>query len=125
MNQTFPKSIRVFRKHGHTIYWGNAIEVLCSHVDDRSIDFIFADAPYNIDKLFANFTDKWASDDEYAEWCYSWIDLCVEKLTSSGSMYVMASTQSMSYIELYLRKQLTILSRIVWRYDSSGVQSRK
>ena len=30
----------------------------------------------------------------------------------------------MPYFDLYIRKSLTILSRIVWAYDSSGVQAR-
>src|SRR5437660_380971 len=39
-------------------------------------------------------------------------------------MYFMASTQSMPYLDLYIRKHLTVLSRIVWHYDSSGVQAK-
>ena len=31
----------------------------------------------------------------------------------------------MPYIDLYLRTRMTILSRIVWHYDSSGVQAKK
>ena len=31
----------------------------------------------------------------------------------------------MPYLDLWLRARLTILSRIVWHYDSSGVQARK
>ena len=37
----------------------------------------------------------------------------------------MTSTQAMPYLDLWLRKRLTILSRIVWHYDSSGVQAKK
>lgn len=37
----------------------------------------------------------------------------------------MSSTQSMPYIDLYLRERITILSRIIWHYDSSGVQAKK
>lgn len=29
-----------------------------------------------------------------------------------------------AYLDLYLRKRLTILSRIMWHYDSSGVQAK-
>lgn len=36
----------------------------------------------------------------------------------------MSSIQTMSYFDLYLRKKLTILSRIIWYYDSSGVQAK-
>ena len=39
-------------------------------------------------------------------------------------MYIMGSTQSMPYLDLYIRDKMTILSRIVWYYDSSGFQAR-
>ena len=107
----------------HTIYHGNTLDVLPT-LADESIDLIFADPPYNIGKRFANFIDKWPSDKAYAEWCQKWLDLCVQKLTPTGSLYVMSSTQSMPYIDLYLREKVTILSRIIWHYDSSGVQAK-
>lgn len=31
----------------------------------------------------------------------------------------------MPYLDLWLRECLTVLSRIVWHYDSSGVQAKK
>lgn len=37
----------------------------------------------------------------------------------------MAATQNMPYFDIYLSKKLYILSRIVWFYDSSGVQARR
>ena len=106
------------------IILGNAEELLDSQVADASVDLIFVDPPYNIGKKFADFHDRWPSDREYAEWCYRWIDICVRKLRSTGSMYLMASTQAMPYLDLYIRDRLTVLSRIVWAYDSSGVQAR-
>ncbi len=68
---------------------------------------------------------KWPSDKDYAEWCYQWIDICIKKLKPSGSMYLMTSTQAMPYLDLYVRDKLSVLSRIVWSYDSSGVQAKK
>ncbi len=58
-------------------------------------------------------------------WCYEWLDLCIKKLKPNGSFYVMTATQYMPYFDIYLRKRLTILSRLVWSYDSSGVQAKK
>ena len=46
-------------------------------------------------------------------------------MTPTGTLYVMSSTQSMPYLDLYLRDRITILSRIIWHYDSSGVQAKK
>lgn len=117
--------MKKYQKDGHVIYHGNAIEVLRTRVSDASVDLIFADPPYNIGKKFSNFKDRWPSDAEYAQWAYEWIDECIRVLKPTGTMYLMSSTQAMPYFDLYLRDQLTILSRIVWSYDSSGVQARK
>lgn len=108
----------------HKIYWGDAIRVLTEEIHDESVDLIFADPPYNIGKKFANFVDKWPSEKAYAEWCYLWLDLSIKKLKPTGSMYVMSSTQCMPYLDLYLRDHISILSRIMWHYDSSGVQAK-
>lgn len=116
--------MKLFEKNGHLIIWGDAIEVLAQEIQDNSIDLIFADPPYNIGKNFNGREDKWDSDTDYLNWCYQWIDLCINKLKSNGSFYVMTSTQNMPYFDIYLRKRLTILSRIVWYYDSSGVQAK-
>lgn len=116
---------QVFERDGHKIYWGDAIKVLSDAIPDASIDLIFADPPYNIGKDFNGRKDKWASDDEYRNWCYYWFDLCVKKLKPAGSLYLMAATQNMPHFDIYLGKKLHILSRIVWFYDSSGVQAKR
>lgn len=107
----------------YKIYLEDAVKMLSS-LDDGSVNLLFADPPYNIGKSFGKCKDKWDSEDEYLQWCYKWLDLCIQKLTPDGSMYIMASTQAMPFFDLYLRKRITILSRIVWEYDSSGVQAR-
>ncbi len=106
------------------VYWGDAIQVLSELILDHSVDLIFADPPYNIGKNFSQFVDTWESDEAYAEWCYQWLDLCIQKLKPNGTFYVMSSTQGIPYLDVYLRKHLHILSRIIWHYDSSGVQAK-
>lgn len=106
------------------IFHGDALEAL-SQIPDESVDLIFVDPPYNIGKDFAGRRDKWETDEDYLNWCYQWIDLCIQKLKPTGSFYVMTSTQFMPYFDLYIRQKMTILSRIVWAYDSSGVQAKK
>lgn len=107
-----------------TIYNGNCFDCL-QDVADESVDLIFADPPYNIGKKFGDFVDTWQSDQDYVAWCYQWLALCIQKLKPNGSLYVMASTQAMPYLDLWLRERMTVLSRIVWHYDSSGVQAKK
>jgi site-specific DNA-methyltransferase (adenine-specific) len=109
---------------GHIIFQGDVIDVLEKNIADNSIDLIFADPPYNIGKDFNGRKDAWESDESYLNWCYRWLDLCVDKLKENGSFYVMTSTQFMPFFDIYLNKKLDILSRIVWAYDSSGVQAK-
>ncbi|MDY6783351.1 MAG: adenine-specific DNA-methyltransferase [Cyanobacteriota bacterium] len=114
-----------YEKSGHIIYYGEVVDILKTKIQDESIDLIFADPPYNIGKKFSNFNDRWPSDKAYAEWAYTWLDECVRILKPSGTLYVMTSTQAMPHFDLFLRDKLTIISRIIWHYDSSGVQAKK
>jgi site-specific DNA-methyltransferase (adenine-specific) len=115
----------VYKNETTKIIHGDSLEILQNHIEDESIDLIFVDPPYNIGKKFSDFKDRWPSDEDYANWCYKWIDLCIKKLKKNGSIYIMTSTQAVPYLDLYISKQITILSRIVWFYDSSGVQAKK
>lgn len=117
--------MRVIADSQTTLIQGDCIEVMDAKVEDKSIALIFCDPPYNIGKSFGQFRDKWPSDEQYADWCYSWLEICLRKLRDDGSLYVMTSTQAMPYLDLWLRKKCTVLSRIVWHYDSSGVQARR
>jgi adenine-specific DNA-methyltransferase len=116
--------IKKFEYGESVIYHGDCLSVL-PHIPDGSIDLIFADPPYNIGKTFGEFKDFWPTEEAYAEWCQNWLSMCIKKLTLTGSMYVMTSTQAMPFIDIWLRKHINILSRIVWSYDSSGVQAKK
>ncbi len=112
-----------FEADGHVIFHGDALQIL-PHLPSSSVDLVFADPPYNIGKKFGDFHDRWESDKDYAEWAYKWLTHCIRVLTPSGSLYVMTSTQAMPYFDIYLRDKLTVMNRIVWHYDSSGVQAK-
>ena len=116
--------MKKFEKDSNIIIWGDALEILANQIPDKSIDLIFADPPYNIGKDFNGRKDKWDSDEAYLSWCYKWLNLCIQKLRDNGSFYVMTATQNMPYFDIYLRDKIHIMSRIVWYYDSSGVQAR-
>ena len=117
--------MEALEKGNHLIIWGDTLDALSSKIPDSSVDLIFADPPYNIGKNFNGRKDKWSSEEAYLEWCYQWIDLCLRKLKDKGSFYLMAATQNMPYFDVYLRDKICVLSRIVWSYDSSGVQAKK
>lgn len=122
MNNINNRTDEFSNKQGQ-IFLGDALEVL-QQIPNESVDLIFVDPPYNIGKNFAGRKDKWKTDQDYLDWCYQWIDLCISKVKPNGSLYLMTSTQFMPYFDLYVRNKVTILSRIVWSYDSSGVQAK-
>lgn len=96
-----------------------------SQIEDSSIDLIFIDPPYNLGKKYANnIEDSWNTEDKYMEWLSCWLDMAIKKLKRYGSLYIMNSVQNMPYIDIYLRKKMHIKSRIIWSYDSSGVQAK-
>lgn len=96
-----------------------------THMKSGSVDMVFADAPYNINKDFGNNRDTWESAEAYISWCERWIDECMRVLKPGGTIYVMAATQYMPRIDVYVSGKYNVLSRIIWAYDSSGVQARR
>lgn len=103
---------------------GDSLSILKT-MKSNSINLIFADAPYNIGKDFGNNRDKWDSTQDYIDWCKEWIDECLRILCDDGTMYFMAATQYMPYLDVFVSEKYNVLCRIVWTYDSSGVQSKK
>ena len=103
---------------------GDSLIVL-KKIKSKSIDLIFADPPYNIGKDFGNNIDKWESIDSYIDWCKQWIDECMRVLKDTGTMYFMTATQHMPLLDVFVSSKYNVLCRIVWIYDSSGVQSKK
>ena len=69
---------------------GDSLSVL-KKMKERSVQLIFADAPYNIGKDFGNNSDKWESVQAYLEWCKLWIDECMRVLSENGTMYFMTA----------------------------------
>lgn len=103
---------------------GDCLAVL-QKMKDKSVQLIFADAPYNIGKDFGNNSDKWETTESYISWCKKWIDECMRVLSDNGTMYFMTATQHMPYLDIFVAEKYNVLCRIVWAYDSSGVQSKK
>ena len=106
------------------ILLGDSTQILKS-IKDKSIDLIFADPPYNIGKDFGNNIDKWNSAQDYIEWCKIWINECMRVLKDNGTMYFMTATQFMPFLDVFAIEKYNVLARLIWSYDSSGVQSRK
>ncbi|WP_313935305.1 adenine-specific DNA-methyltransferase [Anabaena azotica] len=123
MVATVKVDTKIYKDDFHTIIHGNALENL-KCLESESIDLIFADPPYNIGKDFDGLVENW-SEEEFLNWTYKWIDECHRILKPNGTFYLMNSTENMPYIDIKCRQNFYIKSRIVWAYDSSGMQAKK
>lgn len=103
---------------------GDSIQVLKS-INSNSVDLIYVDPPYGIGKDFGQTNDKWNDIIEYFEWCKQWIDECMRILKPTGTMYFMSSTQYMPILDRYVDETYYVINRIIWTYDSSGVQPKR
>lgn len=112
----------IFTDGNHKIIHGDVLLGL-KEIPDESIDLIFADPPYNIGKDFDGLKEKWTEED-FLVWCYEWIEGCHRILKPTGTFYLMNSTENMPLLDVFCRKIFSVRSRIVWSYDSSGVQAK-
>lgn len=113
----------LIKPFANQIFLGDCLENL-KKLPSNSVDLIFADPPYNIGKKFGeNNGDKLAKE-EYIEWCKKWIDGCMRILKPTGTFYFMSSTQMIPYLDVYVSEKYFVISRIIWTYDSSGVQAK-
>jgi len=117
-------SSEMFEKDGYLAILSDCIETM-KLMKNESIDLIFADEPYNIGKDFGNNNDTWETTSDYINWNKIWIDEAMRVLKPDGTLYLMTATQYMPFIDVYMQEKYFVLSRIVWSYDSSGVQSKK
>lgn len=115
--------IKKYTNNEHTIIHGDVINAI-KDIKSSSVDLIFADPPYNIGKDFDGLKENW-KEEEFLNWCYVWLEECERVLKPHGTFYLMNSTENMPYLDIWCRSRFSIKSRIIWSYDSSGVQAKK
>ncbi len=91
---------------------GDALDMLGKYPDE-SIDLVFADPPYNLDKSYGMYEDE-RGNNEYLNWCNRWLDQYVRILKPTGSLFVLNLPKWSMYHADYLNQQLVFQNWIVW-----------
>lgn len=100
------------------IYEGDCIALL-SQVGDESVDLIIADPPYNLNKDFGNDSDRWDKVQDWVEWSKKWINLAVQKLKPTGSIFIYGIHHYQCYIQCHLYDLgLQYRRQIIWYYEN-------
>jgi site-specific DNA-methyltransferase (adenine-specific) len=93
-------------------------------IDDGFIDLAVLDPPYNMKK--ADW-DTFASEKEFFDWTFSWIDALLPKLKDTGSLYIFNTPYNCAFILQYLvSKGMKYRNWITWdKRDGLGSSRRK
>ena len=77
----------IFATARGVLFDGDCLDVL-PHIEDESIDTVFADPPFNLGKKYNGRVDDSRSDAEYLSWSKSWIDECIRVLKPGGAFFL-------------------------------------
>ena len=72
--------------HG-ALFDGDCLAVL-PHIKAGSIDTVFADPPFNLDKKYGAKAKDNLPEHKYVEWCKAWLDECIRVLKPGGSLFL-------------------------------------
>ncbi|MDI4659574.1 MULTISPECIES: DNA methyltransferase [Cobetia] len=87
-NQLENKSVDpVFETELGSLYREDCLDYLKS-IDSDSVDLIFADPPFNLDKMYPSDMNDNLKEEEYLKWTESWMNECIRVLKHGGSFFV-------------------------------------
>lgn len=69
------------------LYNNDCLKVL-PNIRSESIDTVFADPPFNLQKLYGSKVNDDLAEHEYIEWCHQWIAECVRILKPGGAIFI-------------------------------------
>ncbi len=96
----------------NVVHQGDSIEILRQYPDE-SIDLVFADPPYNLDKGYTIYDDEQA-DHKYVKWCNRWLVEYARILKPTGSLFVLNLPRWALYHAHFLNRHLYFQNWIVW-----------
>jgi site-specific DNA-methyltransferase (adenine-specific) len=90
------------------LYQGDCIELMRS-LDSDSVDMIFADPPFNLNKLYPSSINDNLKTERYLEWCETWLSECIRLLKHGGSLLLWNLPRWNAEIAAFLSGRLTFV----------------
>jgi site-specific DNA-methyltransferase (adenine-specific) len=87
------------------LYQGDCLTFLKT-LPSNSIDLVFADPPFNLNKEYKSKMDDNISNLSYLSWCEDWLDECVRVLKYGGSLYLWNLPKWNTYFSTFLNDRL-------------------
>lgn len=95
-----------FQTHLGSLYRMDCLRFLQS-IEDDSIDLIFADPPFNLDKEYPSQINDKLHERDYISWCEEWTKECVRVLKHGGSLFIWNLPKWNTFIANILNNYLT------------------
>lgn len=86
---------------------------LFKSIPNNSIDCIFADPPFNLNKKYNSHVDKLV-ETEYLDWCKLWIDECLRVLKDSGFIFLHNIPKWLTFYANFLNYKAVFRHWISW-----------
>ena len=104
-------------RHPHgSLFQGDSIEWLKS-LDEESVDLVFADPPYNINKAE---WDKFENQEQYIKWSMQWIREAHRILKKEGTMYLCGFSEILADIKYPSMRYFRSCKWLVWYYKNKA-----
>jgi site-specific DNA-methyltransferase (adenine-specific) len=88
------------------LYQGDCF-TLMQHMDSGSVDLIFADPPFNLNKMYPSNIDDNLKNEQYLRWCENWLDECIRLLKPGGSFFIWNLPKWNTHLSGFLNQRLT------------------
>lgn len=109
--------LQLFYNHKNGQLWlGDSIEWLKS-LPSESVDLIFADPPYNINKAV---WDSFESQEEYIKWSMLWIEQASRVLKLTGTLYICGFSEILADLKHPATKHFHSCRWIIWHYKNKA-----
>ncbi|WP_458124728.1 DNA-methyltransferase [Paenibacillus sp. Z3-2] len=96
-----------FQTENGRLFQSDCIPLMRS-LPKESVDLIFADPPFNLNKSYESGVNDKLSKEEYLQWTEEWVMECVNLLKEGGSLFIWNLPVWNTYIAEILNKHLTL-----------------
>jgi site-specific DNA-methyltransferase (adenine-specific) len=98
-------SLMLETKYGE-LYQGDCVELM-RMIESDSVDLVFADPPFNLNKKYPSGINDNLKTSEYLDWCEDWLKDCIRILKPGGSIFIWNLPKWNTYISRILNNYLT------------------
>jgi site-specific DNA-methyltransferase (adenine-specific) len=94
----------------------DALQVI-DHLPSFSVDLLFADPPYNLNKTFNQSSFARMDVQEYESWLDGWVSKIVRVLKPTASVYICGDWRSSGAIHRIAERYFQVRNRITWERE--------